>query len=386
MQHIWYGDQFKLGVVGGGQLGRMLIQETINYNVHVYTLDPDANAPCKSISHGFTVGSLTDFDTVYNFGQQMDVITVEIENVSIEALEKLENEGKKVFPQPAVLKIIQDKGLQKQFYQEYGIPTLPFYLINDREEINQYQDEFPFMQKMRKGGYDGKGVTALRTSNDIETAFDVPSVLEKFVDFQKELAVIVARNEKGETAVYPTVECEFSPEANLVEFLFAPADITPEIETKAKELAIQIIDQLGMVGILAVEFFLSKQGELYVNEIAPRPHNSGHHSIECNRTSQFEQHLRSVLNLPLGATDLIQPGVMINLLGEKGFEGQAIYQGLEEAMQISGVHAHIYGKETTKAFRKMGHVTIAKPVLEDAKNTGRKIKELIKVVGATKIQ
>ena len=386
MQHIWYGDQFKLGVVGGGQLGRMLIQETINYNVHVYTLDPDANAPCKSISHGFTVGSLTDFDTVYNFGQQMDVITVEIENVSIEALEKLENEGKKVFPQPAVLKIIQDKGLQKQFYQEHGIPTLPFFLINDREEINQYQDEFPFMQKMRKGGYDGKGVTALRTTNDIETAFDVPSVLEKFVDFQKELAVIVARNEKGETAVYPTVECEFSPEANLVEFLFAPADITPEIETKAKELAIQIIDQLGMVGILAVEFFLSKQGELYVNEIAPRPHNSGHHSIECNRTSQFEQHLRSVLNLPLGATDLIQPGVMINLLGEKGFEGQAIYQGLEEAMQISGVHAHIYGKETTKAFRKMGHVTIAKPVLEDAKNTGRKIKELIKVVGATKIQ
>ena len=386
MQHIWYGDQFKLGVVGGGQLGRMLIQETINYNVHVYTLDPDANAPCKSISHGFTVGSLTDFDTVYNFGQQMDVITVEIENVSIEALEKLELEGKKVFPQPAVLKIIQDKGLQKQFYQEHGIPTLPFYLINDREEIKQYQDEFPFMQKMRKGGYDGKGVTALRTTNDIETAFDVPSVLEKFVDFQKELAVIVARNEKGETAVYPTVECEFSPEANLVEFLFAPADIAPEVETKAKELAIQIIDKLGMVGILAVEFFLSKQGELYVNEIAPRPHNSGHHTIECNRTSQFEQHLRSVLNLPLGSTELIQPGVMINLLGEKGFEGQAIYQGLEEAMQISGVHAHIYGKETTNPFRKMGHVTITKPELQEAKNTGRKIKELIKVVGATKIQ
>ena len=385
MQSIWYGDQFKLGVIGGGQLGRMLIQETINYNIHVFTLDPDANAPCKSIAHGFTVGSLTDFDTVYNFGQQLDVITVEIENVSIEALEKLEKEGKKVFPQPAVLKIIQDKGLQKQFYQEHGIPTLPFYLINDRSEIKKFEEEFPFMQKMRKGGYDGKGVTALRSMNDIETAFDVPSVLEKFVDFQKELAVIVARNEKGETAVYPTVECEFSTEANLVEFLFAPADITPEIEAKAKELAIQIIEQLGMVGILAVEFFLSKQGELYVNEIAPRPHNSGHHTIECNRTSQFEQHLRSVLNLPLGATDLIQPGVMINLLGEKGFEGQAIYQGLEEAMQISGVHPHIYGKETTKPFRKMGHVTIAKPVLEDAKNTGRKIKELIKVVGATKI-
>ena len=385
MQSIWYGDQFKLGVIGGGQLGRMLIQETINYNIHVFTLDPDANAPCKSIAHGFTVGSLTDFDTVYNFGQQLDVITVEIENVSIEALEKLEKEGKKVFPQPAVLKIIQDKGLQKQFYQEHGIPTLPFFLINDRSEIKKFEEEFPFMQKMRKGGYDGKGVTALRSMNDIETAFDVPSVLEKFVDFQKELAVIVARNEKGETAVYPTVECEFSTEANLVEFLFAPADITPEIEAKAKELAIQIIEQLGMVGILAVEFFLSKQGELYVNEIAPRPHNSGHHTIECNRTSQFEQHLRSVLNLPLGATDLIQPGVMINLLGEKGFEGQAIYQGLEEAMQISGVHPHIYGKETTKPFRKMGHVTIAKPVLEDAKNTGRKIKELIKVVGATKI-
>ena len=385
MQHIWYGDQFKLGVVGGGQLGRMLIQETINYNVHVYTLDPDANAPCKSISHGFTVGSLTDFETVYNFGQQLDVITVEIENVSIEALEKLEKEGKKVFPQPAVLKIIQDKGLQKQFYQQYGIPTLPFYLVNNRSEISKFQAEFPFMQKMRKGGYDGKGVTALRTAKDIETAFDAPSVLEKFVDFQKELAVIVARNEKGETAVYPTVECEFNEEANLVEFLFAPADIAPNVEAKAKELAIQIIEQLEMVGILAVEFFLSKQGELYVNEIAPRPHNSGHHTIECNRTSQFEQHLRSVLNLPLGTTDLIQPGVMINLLGEKGFVGQAIYQGLEDAMQTAGVHTHIYGKETTKPFRKMGHVTIVNPILEEAKNTGRKIKELIKVVGATKI-
>jgi 5-(carboxyamino)imidazole ribonucleotide synthase len=385
MQHVWYGDRFKLGVVGGGQLGRMLIQETINYNVHVYSLDPDENAPCKSISHEFSVGSLTDFETVYNFGKQMDVITVEIENVSIEALEKLEKEGKKVFPQPAVLKIIQDKGLQKQFYQDHGIPTLPFYLINNRTEISKFQDEFPFMQKMRKGGYDGKGVTALRSANDIEIAFDVPSVLEKFVDFQKELAIIVARNEKGETAVYPTVECEFSPEANLVEFLFSPADIAPEVEAKAKELAIQIIDQLGMVGILAVEFFLSKQGELYVNEIAPRPHNSGHHTIECNRTSQFEQHLRSVLNLPLGATDLIQPGVMINLLGEKGFEGQAIYQGLEVAMQTAGVHTHIYGKETTKPFRKMGHVTIVNPILDEAKSTGRKIKELIKVVGAIKI-
>lgn len=380
MEKIWYGKHFQLGVLGGGQLGRMLIQETINYDVQVHCLDPDAEAPCKDIAHSLTIGSLNDFDMVYNFGQNKDVITVEIENVSIEALEKLEGEGKKVFPQPAVLKIIRDKGLQKQFYADHNIPTPAFYLVNNKEEINNYIAEFPFMQKMRTGGYDGKGVTSLRNEKDLETAFEVPSVLEKFVDFEKELSVIVARNENGETKVYPTVECEFSPEANLVEFLFSPADVSPAIEKAAEELAISIIDKLGMVGILAVELFLTKDGQLLVNEIAPRPHNSGHHTIECNVTSQFEQHMRSVLNLPLGDTRIIQPGVMINLLGEKGYQGSVIYQGLETAIAIPGVKPHIYGKAETKSFRKMGHITIVAPTLEEAKTNGRTVKELVKVI------
>ncbi len=380
MEKIWYGKHFQLGVLGGGQLGRMLIQETINYDVQIHCLDPDADAPCKDIAHSLTVGSLNDFDTVYKFGKNKDVITVEIENVSIEALEKLEAEGKKVFPQPAVLKIIRDKGLQKQFYADHNIPTPAFYLVNNKEEITNYISEFPFMQKMRTGGYDGKGVTPLRSEKDLETAFEVPSVLEKFVDFEKELSVIVARNENGETKVYPTVECEFSPEANLVEFLFSPADVTPAIEKAAEELAISIIDKLGMVGILAVELFLTKDGQLLVNEIAPRPHNSGHHTIECNVTSQFEQHMRSVLNLPLGDTRIIQPGVMINLLGEKGYQGSVIYQGLETAIAIPGVKPHIYGKAETKSFRKMGHITIVAPTLEDAKMNGRKVKDLVKVI------
>lgn len=380
MKKIWYGKHFQLGVLGGGQLGRMLIQETINYDVQVHCLDPDAEAPCKDVAHSLTVGSLNDFDTVYQFGQNKDVITVEIENISIEALEKLEAEGKKVFPQPAVLKIIRDKGLQKQFYADHNIPTPAFYLVNNKEEITNYISEFPFMQKMRTGGYDGKGVTPLRNEKDLENAFEVPSVLEKFVDFEKELSVIVARNENGETKVYPTVECEFSPEANLVEFLFSPADVTPAIEKAAEELAISIIDKLGMVGILAVELFLTKDGQLLVNEIAPRPHNSGHHTIECNVTSQFEQHMRSVLNLPLGDTRIIQPGVMINLLGEKGYQGSVIYQGLENAIAIPGVKPHIYGKAETKSFRKMGHITIVAPTLEEAKTNGRKVKELVKVI------
>ena len=380
MQKKWYGKHFQLGVLGGGQLGRMLIQETINYDVHVHSLDPDVNAPCKDVAHSFTIGSLNDFDTVYQFGKDKDVLTVEIENVSIEALEKLESEGVKVFPQPRVLKIIRDKGLQKQFYADNNIPTPDFYLVENKKDINKYITEFPFMQKMRTGGYDGKGVTPLRSESDLTTAFEVPSVLEKFVDFQKELSVIVARNENGDTKVYPTVECEFSPEANLVEFLFSPADVSADIEIAAEKLAIDIIDKLGMVGILAVELFLTKSGELLVNEIAPRPHNSGHHTIECNVTSQFEQHMRSVLNLPLGDTRIIQPGVMINLLGEKGYQGSAIYQGLEEAIALSGVKPHIYGKEETKSFRKMGHITIVAPTLEEAKVTGRKVKDMVKVV------
>jgi len=380
MQNKWYGKSFHLGMIGGGQLGRMFIQESTNFDVQVHVLDPDDNAPCKTLASSFTKGSLTDYDAVLKFGADKDVITVEIENINIEALEVLEKQGKKVFPQPNVLRIIQDKGLQKEFYKQHKIPTADFFLIQNETEIKDYISSFPLMQKMRKGGYDGKGVQPLREVSDLSKAFSVPSILEKMIPFEKELSVIVARNEKGETAVYPTVECEFNPVANLVEFLFSPASVSEKVEEEARKIAIDVIEKLGMVGLLAVEFFLLKDGSLLVNEIAPRPHNSGHHTIECNVTSQFEQHMRSILNLPLGSTRILQNGVMINLLGEEGYEGSAFYQGLEEVIAIEGVKVHLYGKEFTKSFRKMGHITVGNPSLDEAKLIARKVQNMIKII------
>jgi len=380
MQNKWYGKSFHLGMIGGGQLGRMFIQESTNFDVQVHVLDPDENAPCKTLASSFTKGSLTDYDAVLKFGADKDVITVEIENINIEALEVLEKQGKKVFPQPNVLRIIQDKGLQKEFYKQHKIPTADFFLIQNETEIKDYISSFPLMQKMRKGGYDGKGVQPLREVSDLSKAFSVPSILEKMIPFEKELSVIVARNEKGETAVYPTVECEFNPVANLVEFLFSPASVSEKVEEEARKIAIDVIEKLGMVGLLAVEFFLLKDGSLLVNEIAPRPHNSGHHTIECNVTSQFEQHMRSILNLPLGSTRILQNGVMINLLGEEGYEGSAFYQGLEEVIAIEGVKVHLYGKEFTKSFRKMGHITVGNPSLDEAKLIARKVQNMIKII------
>jgi len=379
MESKWYGNSFRLGLLGGGQLGRMLIQEAVNYNVQIYSLDPDATAPCAHVAHHFTVGSITDYDTVYNFGKDKDLLTVEIENVNIDALEQLEKEGKKVFPQPHILRLIKDKGLQKQFYRDNNLPTAPFYLINSKEEIQKYRSEFPFMMKLRTGGYDGRGVTPLRNDADLEHAFETPSVLEKMVDFEKELSVIVARNENGEMKTFPTVECEFNPKANLVEFLFSPANISDEIEKRAQEIAKQTIEKLGMVGLLAVELFLTKDGEVLINEVAPRPHNSGHHTIECNVTSQFEQHLRSILNLPLGSTKDVRNGVMVNVLGAEGFTGDPIYRNLEEIMSWEGVHAHIYGKAITKPFRKMGHITITGEEMEAVKKLGMKVKNTLRV-------
>lgn len=379
MKKNWNGSNFKFGVLGGGQLGRMLIQEALNYDVHVHCLDPDPQAPCSRIASSFTVGSLHDFDTVYSFCQDKDVITVEIENVNIEALYAIEETGKKVFPQPRVLEIIQDKGLQKSFYLENNIATAPFDLVNNKEELLAKQVSFPFVLKLRKGGYDGKGVQIIKSEADLTDCFNGPCVIEQMIPFTKELSVIVARNEKGETAVYPAVECEFSPTQNLVEFLFAPAEVSTEIEQNARDLAISVINSLDMVGLLAVEMFLTANGELLVNEIAPRPHNSGHHTIECNYTSQFEQHMRSVLNAPLGSTQIVFPGVMINLLGEDGYEGDAIYENLEEFMQMPGVQVHLYGKQKTKSFRKMGHVTIYGPDLNQNKQIGRRVLQELKV-------
>lgn len=368
-----------LGVLGGGQLGRMLIQSAINYNQDIHILDPDPNAPCKDISQKFTVGSLKDFDIVYAFGQACDVITVEIENVNTEALEKLRSEGKQVYPQPEILRLIQDKRAQKQFYQQHGIPTAEFILTADKADVIHNFGFLPAVNKLGKEGYDGRGVQILRTEADLEQAFDAPGLLEKLIDFDKEIAVTVARNESGELVAYPAVECAFHPTANLVEFLFAPAEISLEVEQKAQEIAKDVILKLGMVGILAVEMFVTKSGEVLVNEIAPRPHNSGHHTIEANFTSQFEQHLRAVMNWPLGNPDLRCPAAMINLLGEEGYSGPVLVEGQEEALAEKGVYIHMYGKKLTKPFRKMGHVTILDENVDNLKKRANRIKELIKI-------
>lgn len=373
-------DKIKIGILGGGQLGRMMIQSAINYNLYVCCLDPDVNAPCKTIANEFTKGSLTDYDTVYKFGKDKDIITIEIENVNVEALKALQKEGKKVFPQPEVIEIIKDKGLQKMFYQRNDIPSPDFFLIENKTQIEKYRDFFPFFQKLRTGGYDGKGVVKLGHPNKIDHAFEEPSVLERLVDFEKEISIIVARNQSGEVKCFPAVECEFNPEANLVEFLFSPANIKKSIDKQAVEIAIKIAEKLNIVGILAVELFVTKDGKVLVNEVAPRPHNSGHQTIEGNITSQFEQHLRAILNLPLGDTSIIKPAVMINLLGEKNYEGMAKYEGLTDAMKYKGVYIHLYGKKHTKPFRKMGHITVLDDDLNLAKKKAITVMDLVKIV------
>ena len=369
----------KLGILGGGQLGRMLIQEAVNFNIHISVLDPSVNAPCAALANSFVVGNFNDYQTVLDFGKTVDVLTIEIEHVNIEALEELESLGKKVFPTSQALRTIQDKGLQKQFYRANNIPTAPFHLIDNAEDALLFKEKGPFMQKLRKGGYDGKGVTPLRTEAEFKSAFNAPSVLEEFVPFVKELAVIVARNESGELATFPLVEMEFNPEANLVEFIFSPANVNVEIEINAKKIAINIANKLEHVGLLAIELFLTEDGNLLVNEIAPRPHNSGHHTIEACFVSQYGMHLRAILNMPLGSTGLRTPAVMINLLGEKGFEGKARYENIEEVLRTEGAYIHLYGKEDTKPFRKMGHITVCNSNLEEAKDTARKFLSEVKV-------
>ncbi len=377
----FYEAGMTIGILGGGQLGRMFIQEALNFDVRVAILDPDADAPCAKIAHDFQCGDILDFDTVYNFGKNKDIVTIEIENVNTAALLQLEKEGVRVFPQPSVIQLIQDKGLQKEFYTKHNIPTAPYKLTEQNADLANYADFLPYMQKMRRGGYDGKGVHAVKSEADYANAFTVPSVLEAFVDFEKELSVIVARNSAGEMVSYPIVELEFNPEANLVEFLFAPANVSAEVEKKAREIATTVIEKLDMVGLLAVELFLTKEGDILVNEVAPRPHNSGHQTIEANYTSQFEQHFRSIVNLPLGSTSALQASVMLNVLGEKGHYGKAVYENLEEIIRLEGVYPHLYGKTDTKPFRKMGHVTIINSSLDDARKMAFKVKETLRVIG-----
>jgi len=379
MAKDFYGD-LRLGILGGGQLGRMLIQEAINFNVNIHVLDPDPNAPCKKLCNQFEVGSLSDFDTVYNFGKDLDMVTIEIEKVNVEALEALENEGVLVFPQSRVIRLIQDKGLQKQFFKQNDIPTSAFQFVSNKEGLANCQIQFPYIQKLRKDGYDGKGVKKINSSADFADAFDAPSIVEELVDFEKEIAVMVARNDKGDMATFPMVEMEFNPQANLVEFLISPSTYSFDIQSKAESIAMKIANDLQIVGVLAVEMFLTKEGDILVNELAPRPHNSGHQTIEGNFTSQFGQHLRAIFNLPLGNTESRANAIMVNLLGEEGYEGLAKYEGIEEALAIDGVYVHLYGKKYTKPFRKMGHVTIVNQDRATAIENARKVQELIKVI------
>jgi len=380
----YFSSDFKLGILGGGQLGRMLLAETQKFDIHTAVLESNKNAPCAAICNEFVVGNLLDFDAVYNFGKKVDLLTIEIENINLDALDRLEAEGLKIFPKPKDLRIIQSKAIQKKFYLNHQIPTAAFHHFEYFKELKQsYENKsitFPFVWKAARFGYDGNGVKVVRNIEDLNSLPNEECITEELIPFKNELAVIVARNEDGETKTYPVVEMEFHPEANQVEYVICPARIDSNIAKKAREVALKVVNDLDFIGLLAVEMFQTKEDEILVNEVAPRPHNSGHYSIEASYTNQFEQHLRSVLNLPLGSTTNKVAGIMVNLVGEEGFSGQVIYQNIEKIIEIEGVTPHIYGKKETRPFRKMGHVTIVNSDIDVARKIAQKVKETIRVI------
>ena len=383
----YFSSQFKLGILGGGQLGKMLLFETRKFDIQTYVLDPSDEAPCAIACNKFYQGDLTDFDTVYEFGKKVDVLTFEIELVNIEALQKLEDEGTKVFPSPTTLKQIQNKGFQKDFYVKNNIPTSPhrrFYNLDElRSAVNEGEVTVPFVWKAAEFGYDGNGVKIVRSISDLDTLQDGECISEELVPFKNELAVIVARSVSGEIVTYPVVEMEFHPEANQVEYVICPARIDKNVADKARELALRVSQAFSHVGLLAVEMFQTNDDEILINEVAPRPHNSGHYSIEGSYTSQFENHLRAILDLPLGNTDSKVAGIMVNLTGAEGYSGNVVYQNIEKIMAIPGVTPHIYGKKQTRPFRKMGHVTIVNEDMDAARKIAEQVKNTIKVISAT---
>jgi 5-(carboxyamino)imidazole ribonucleotide synthase len=370
----------RIGILGGGQLGRMFLQNALSYDAEVFVLDPDPEAPCAKLATEFTCGSFNDFETVLEFGRRVDVLTVEIEHVNTDALEKLQAEGVRVFPQPQILRMIQDKGLQKDYYQQNSLPTSDFKLVANNVELSALGDEwFPCFVKLRTSGYDGKGVTRIADRSHCHLAFDAPMVVEKMIEVSTEFAVLVSRHQDGSIALFPAVDMEFHPEANLVEFLSSPSVLSDLVLQKANVIAEKLVETLDFIGLLAIEFFLDNKGKVLINEIAPRPHNSGHHTIEGNVTSQFDQHFRTIAGLPAGCTDVVKPAVMLNLLGAPGFSGPVWYDGLAEAVALPGVHVHLYGKKKTKPMRKMGHVTVTADTVEDAREIARKVQSLLTV-------
>jgi 5-(carboxyamino)imidazole ribonucleotide synthase len=380
----YFSSNFKLGILGGGQLGKMLLTETQKYDIYTCVLDASAEAPCSAICNEFHQGSLLDFDTVYNFGKKVNVLTIEIENVNVDALEKLEDEGVQVFPTSKTIRTIQNKTKQKLFYTDHDIPTAPYSRFAYTDEVKTALKHetliFPFVWKSAQFGYDGMGVKIVKTYTDLDALPNVECVVEELIPFKNELAVIVARNLNGEIKTYPVVEMEFHPEANQVEYVICPARISKEIATKAELIALKVANAFKHVGLLAVEMFLTHNNEILVNEVAPRPHNSGHYSIEASYTSQFEQHIRAILNLPLGNSSSKLGAVMVNLVGAEDYTGNVLYKNIEKIMEMDGVTPHIYGKKITKPFRKMGHVTIIDKDINKARETAEKVKKTIKVI------
>jgi 5-(carboxyamino)imidazole ribonucleotide synthase len=371
-----FNSEISIGILGGGQLGRMLIQAGMDLNLKFHVMDPDEQAPCHNTSR-FTHGKITDYESVLRFGSLCEIVTIEIENVNTDALKELKRLGKRIYPQPEIIELIKDKRLQKTFYIKNNIPTADFILTENKLDVVKHKHFLPAVNKLGREGYDGRGVQILNTEQDLVKAFDAPGFLEKFVPFQKEISVIVGRSTTGEVKVFPAVEMVFHPEQNLVEYLYSPANISDKISHEAEIIAVKIIETLGMVGILAVEMFVV-DGKILVNEIAPRPHNSGHQTIEGNITSQYDQHLRCILGLPLGDTQIKIPSAMVNLLGEPGYAGPAIYEGINLVLSIPGVHVHLYGKTNTKPFRKMGHVTIVDHNQESLMEKAKFVKHSLK--------
>ncbi|TPD69951.1 5-(carboxyamino)imidazole ribonucleotide synthase [Flavobacterium microcysteis] len=380
----YFSSDFKLGILGGGQLGKMLLADTRKFDIQTYVLDPSEEAPSRMGCNKFYQGDLMDYDTVYEFGKKTDVLTFEIELVNLEALEQLEQEGTKVYPSPKTLRNIQNKGRQKDFYKTHNIPTAPFQRFQTLEDLKTNLENnslsLPFVWKSAEFGYDGNGVKIVRSVSDLANLPNVECIAEEMIPFKNELAVIVVRNPKGEIKTYPVVEMEFHPEANQVEYVICPARIDDKVAAKAREIALKVSEAFEHVGLLAVEMFQTENDEILVNEVAPRPHNSGHYSIEASYTSQFENHLRAILDLPLGNTESKVAGIMVNLVGEEGHSGQVVYKNIEEILAIDGVTPHIYGKRETRPFRKMGHVTIVNEDIAKARKTAEEVKKLIRVI------
>ena len=370
----------RAGILGGGQLGRMLLQAAANYPVKTFVMENDENCPAAHLCHHFTKGDIRSFDDVYNFGKGLDALTIEIEAVNEDALEKLENEGVRIYPKPSALKTIKNKILQKQFYKENEIPTSEFIITQNRSDLNQHGSFLPAAHKLAMGGYDGRGVELLRTKDDLTRGFDAPAVLEKLVAIKKEIAVIIAVDDKGENALYPAVDMVFDNRLNLLEYQVSPASLPDKVLWKVEAVALKVVKDLKSPGIFAVELFVDIDDNVFVNETAPRVHNSGHHTIEANYSSQFDMLWRIMLGYPLGSTEHILPAAIVNLLGAEGYTGEAIYEGLYEILQIENVFVHIYGKRETRPGRKMGHITILSREKQELIHQANRIKQTVKVL------